>query len=171
MMKMSYRDKFVVYHNTSSDTWTNDSKEQMSIHYDGRRFMPFGSKAKCSNSQYDILSSYEKDLPDKVSKVIDMAYDVAVRKFRRRQSKERQNAKLESVIEKCLGIDISLKGGLLGALNLPVRTCIDEMYDDGIDDKHYGSSVVDDYTDDILSVVKNGDKDDVTRSQEALSYL
>lgn len=96
----------------------------------------------------------------------NIAHDVAVRKFRRRRSKQRLAEDLKLDIDAALGTDVPIHN----KLNIPgVRSMDEELYDDGVSEKDFGKDVVRDYEKDIKSLMNTDnnhdgeiDEDDIT---------
>lgn len=108
----------------------------------------------------------------------DMAHDVAVRKFRRRRSKERQAARIKADLDAALSTDTVVGDGIeiTNPFNIPgVKSMDEEVYDDGVDEKAFANDVVRDYESDIKELMntdndKDGDvdEDDITPAMTKL---
>jgi hypothetical protein len=142
-----------VYYNNDTDTWVNDSAEQFSLAPGSKEYEQYKAQLQIddkheSDEQCEKSIEHDEHLSDKKSDEKDMigsAYDVATRKHRRKMSKERQNKDIQKIVDGGLGKHTDIKGGFMGSIDLPSVTCKDEMYDDGIDAKHYKKEVIQDY--------------------------
>lgn len=173
MARRKRRDK--VYYNSDTDTWSNDSHEQPYLMPGTESYKAMQEvqdkqeeKRKGDDFHEDLENSNEQLREEQLSKseLLNEAYNVGNRKFRRRRSKERQNGKVERIVEKGLGHDVDIKGGAAAAFNVPTATtCNDELYNDAISDKDYKKEVIKDYKREFEEIVHE-DKDNDGKDDE-----
>ena len=166
MARRKRREK--VYYNSDTDTWSNDSHEQPYLmpgteSYKAMQEVQEKQENKKKGDEFHEQLEIENESlrEDQLSKseLLNEAYNVGNRKFRRRRSKERQNKKIEKIIEQGLGQDVDIKGGTSAAFNAPTaKSCNDELYNDSISEKDYKKEVIKDYKHDFEEIVHE-DKD------------
>lgn len=109
-------------------------------------------------------------VPEKQTEPYDpaqnMAHDVAVRKFRRKRSKERKAGLAKEIAKDAIHKDIPVHN----VTNLPgIRSMDEELYDDGIDEKAFVSDVLRDYDEDLKELIKQDNNGDGKVDEEDLT--
>lgn len=97
---------------------------------------------------------------------VDMAHDVAVRKFRRKRSKERKVDEVRDIAKDALNRDIPVHN----TFNIPGQRSMDEeLHNDGVDEKTFVGACLRDYESDLKELYDNDnnrdgqtDDDDIT---------
>lgn len=116
----------------------------------------------------EAATSVDQDPSDNMQMALEMdvAHDVAARKFRRRRSKERKIGKVRDIAQDALGRDIPVHN----TLNIPgKRSMDDELQDDGVSEKAFVSDCLRDYEADLKEIYNadnnhdgKQDEDDIT---------
>lgn len=103
---------------------------------------------------------------EQMSLDIDMAHDVAVRKFRRKRSKERKIDEVRDIAKGALNKDIPVHN----TFNIPGRRSMDEeLHNDSVDEKSFVGECLRDYESDLKELYDSDnnrdgqtDDDDIT---------
>ncbi len=146
-----------VFHNNDSDTWVNDTNEQLSIMPGTQAYKAYVEQRKSEQDGQDLKDKVdgnadarqqEKERKNKEEELND-AYSVANRKFRRRMSKSVQDKEIQRIVDNGLGKHVSIFGNIWAKLGFGGKSNQDELYDDGISADEYKKAVISDYKSDL----------------------
>lgn len=146
-----------VYYNSDTDTWSNDSNEQPYLMPGTASYEAYQAKnqeqleKKIGDDFHHELEAHNESIRDEQlekSKLIDDAFHVGNRKFRRQRSKERLNSDVEKIIDDGLGH---------GAAKIKHN---ENVYDDGVNDKQYAKKVVRDYKSEFENLCQQDNNND-----------
>lgn len=148
-----------VYYNSSSDTWSDDAKEQLSLVPDAADcgLVPGQDAPDVSDSHAEGMQEMQMEIsvsvrePDDVPEKDDMcgfmeyAYKNAVYRCHRKQNKMAQNKWIQKLVSRGLGRHVSLSGGISSGIGFPGISNSDELYSDAITVSGYAEDVISDY--------------------------
>jgi hypothetical protein len=166
-----------VYYNRYRSTWSPEEREAAltpgTKQYSERQadFLKgvYGVESDDVNEGPEAVVDIEDDKADEELEVNDfsnMGYNVPVRKFRRKMSKEQHAKRIQKIAQNGIGERILIHN----SLGIPgARSMDDELYDDGSDEKHFAKDVLEDYKSDLKSACNTDndhdgdvDEDDIT---------
>lgn len=144
-----------VYYKSDTDTWSNDAMEQPYL-------MPGTESYKAMQSQNEEKKELKKgdEFHDELefqnetlrkrqldkSKMIDEAFNVGSRKFRKVRAKKRVQDQTERIIEDGIGKNVDIKGGIAGDIALGCSGVSKKLvYDDGVNPEEYQTQVIRSY--------------------------
>lgn len=146
-----------VYYNSDTDTWSNGTMEQPYLMPGTASYEAYQEKnqeqlaKKQGDAFHEELELHNEGIRDdqlEKSKLIDDAFHIGNRKFRRQRSKERLNSDVEKIIEDGLGHQT----------NKVKRN--KKVYDDGINDEQYAKKVVRDYKSEFENLCQQDNNND-----------
>lgn len=164
------RRRMRVYYNGSTDTWSDDAKEQLSLTPDASDYgvVPESDMMKnvlenhteTGNVNEAVRRDADSDRDefvqsDDVDGFMEYAYKNAVYRSHIKQNKFSQNKWIQKIVSRGLGKRVSISGGISCSMGLPGISNSGELYNDAVTVSDYARDVISGYKKPFEKAVRN----------------